>query len=689
LLTPGTIIDEKYEIHSMIGAGAMGCVYHASHISLERSVALKVIRPELFTDEHSVARFLREAQLLSEMRHPNIPVFLGSNKLPGGGAYIAMEYAEGVNLRTVLINKSILTVSEIESYFIQICDALQHAHEAGIIHRDLKPENIIVTEAGTIKVIDFGLAKLLDENLGAGQIHTKTGFVVGTPSYMSPEQRCGSGRLDSRSDIYSLGCILFECLIGAPPFDVSDFANRKQKDLKFMAVHGQELPPVLVSTIRKCLELEPSKRFQSSEQLSCALRNKYDFSCSVGKRSKVIFGAAILVCVCISVVAMVPLLSQNRAEKPQVAPKAVIDQATKTIELEIGIVGGEIDQGRYSDARKRLQNLLYKYSKELDQPANRSQKLVILDFQSQMSLLCLDYRAARKYYSQYLDQLRHQTPEDDVSIASALLGLAHVEHEMRDDSRHHLYLDEAKWRLAKAKEHKQQESLNDNDGYVRLLYVAGQQAAMDHQIPEAIRDHMEIVDHLKALDTRSRKELFHALTILINEFRQVGDTPNRLKCLRAAEEQATKIGEPENQRMYLILADQLLVVKDLEWGNYFLEKVHDKLPVRMLEATTALRRRDIPVAMAKYKMALAIMEERKETALAVTTTIKLADFSTRQKDARQARIWLAHAEQLLAKPESRKSDWEKQQWLSLKESYEAAGDRAGAARALKMASSLN
>jgi serine/threonine protein kinase len=200
-----------FQIESELGRGGMGVVYRAHELSLNRKVALKVLSQRLCADEEFVERFKREAQVIAAMNHPNIVNILtyGEEK---GYYYFAMEYVRGKDLSQLLQERSVMPLDEALAITEQVASALGEAAKRGVVHRDLKPSNIMVDESGRVRVTDFGVAHLEDS---AAQL-TRTGLFVGTPEYASPEQ-AGGGRLDVRSDIYSLGAVLYRMLSGRPP----------------------------------------------------------------------------------------------------------------------------------------------------------------------------------------------------------------------------------------------------------------------------------------------------------------------------------------------------------------------------------------------------------------------------------------------------------------------------------------
>ena len=239
------------EIVEMLGQGGMGVVYKAVQKNLGRTVALKVLSPQLSADPDFVERFTREARALASLSHPNI-VGIYDSGIHDHVPYLVMEYVDGTPLRKMLASKK-LSPEQVLEVIPQICDALHYAHAHGVVHRDIKPENILLDRQGRVKIADFGLAKLASQD--ETRI-TKTGFVMGSPHYMAPEQFAHSGRVDHRADIYSLGVVFYEMLTGEVP--MGRFKAPSEK-----APVDQRLDPVVL----KSLEREPEDRWQSVDEV--------------------------------------------------------------------------------------------------------------------------------------------------------------------------------------------------------------------------------------------------------------------------------------------------------------------------------------------------------------------------------------------------------------------------------------
>ena len=238
------------EIVEMIGQGGMGVVYKARQKNLDRLVALKVLSPHLSEDPEFVERFTREAKALAQLNHPNI-VAIHDSGIHDRVPYLVMEFIDGSPLRSVLASGK-LTPERALEVIPQVCDALQYAHSHGVVHRDIKPENILIDRQGRVKIADFGLAKLSVEQSRL----TQSGFVMGTPRYMAPEQFEPAGRVDHRADIYSLGVVFYEMLTGEVPMG-------RFKPPSAKAEVDQRLDPVVL----KSLEREPEDRYQSASEV--------------------------------------------------------------------------------------------------------------------------------------------------------------------------------------------------------------------------------------------------------------------------------------------------------------------------------------------------------------------------------------------------------------------------------------
>lgn len=270
-----------FQLTEVIGQGGMGRVYRAKNPKTGKSVAVKVLLGQQSQDPTSVGRFFDEARIVNQIHHPNIVEVFELNTLPDGRPYLLMELLEGENFERHLKAKKRLSPREAVEIFAPICEALDAAHQKKIVHRDLKPENIFLAQRGgarVAKLLDFGIAKL--HNPEGNSRHTKSGMLLGTPRYMSPEQAVTPRDVDGRSDIYSVGTILYEALTGRPPFDGSStvgllFQHRDELPEAPKSI-APDLPQGLNDAIVRCLEKSPSARFARAKDLADALRASLD-----------------------------------------------------------------------------------------------------------------------------------------------------------------------------------------------------------------------------------------------------------------------------------------------------------------------------------------------------------------------------------------------------------------------------
>ncbi|MGA0919618.1 MAG: protein kinase domain-containing protein [Gemmatimonadaceae bacterium] len=268
----GSVVADRYHILKKLGAGGMGTVYLAEHVKMGRKSALKVMNPGMNTDPDAVARFNREASNASRLSHPNICGIYDFGETPDGMIYLAMEFIEGSALTDIIEQGGPLQPARAASIIHQTADALQIAHDAGIVHRDLKPDNIMVAKnrdgSDLVKVVDFGIAKA---STSEAQNVTKTGMVVGTPEYMSPEQLAGD-KLDGRSDIYALGLVAFNCLTGALPFSATSAQEAMIMRLTDVPRALAEVrpdvawPEAVQATLDLALARDAKDRYQSAAQ---------------------------------------------------------------------------------------------------------------------------------------------------------------------------------------------------------------------------------------------------------------------------------------------------------------------------------------------------------------------------------------------------------------------------------------
>ncbi|MBS1955637.1 MAG: protein kinase [Cyanobacteria bacterium SZAS-4] len=275
----GKVIAGKYEIVSLLGEGGMSSVFQAKDLVINRTVALKILLSLRTADERAILRFQQEAKAAGRLNHPNIVQLYDVGTHTDGTPYLVMDYVPGETLTERLRSQGQLATWQALKFFVQVCDALGHAHKNGVIHRDIKPSNLLITTgpggSELIKILDFGIAKVWDEAL-SGQQTTRTGEVFGSPLYMSPEQAVGT-KVDFRSDIYSTGCALFESLSGLPPHvgettlsTILKHQNDKAPSLREASL-GRDFPADLEEVVAKSLSKNPEDRYQSMSEFSAAL----------------------------------------------------------------------------------------------------------------------------------------------------------------------------------------------------------------------------------------------------------------------------------------------------------------------------------------------------------------------------------------------------------------------------------
>ncbi|HQZ18929.1 MAG TPA: serine/threonine-protein kinase, partial [Vicinamibacteria bacterium] len=265
------VFAQRYLVRELLGKGGMGDVYRVHDTVSGRDLALKLLRREAAANASSLERFRREIAVLTRLRHPAILSIL-DHGVQGADLFFVCEIVHGQDLRMEIRKRGVFPVKDACAIAAVVADALAAAHAEGVVHRDVKPANIMVADDGSIRLVDFGLAR--PEGLDVERV-TQTGQFVGTPSYMSPEQ-FDARTVDARSDVYSLGVVLFEMLAGHAPFSASSVMSMAMKHLKEAppapSVSRPDLPPWVDRLVLKCLEKEPSRRFQSAAALAEELR---------------------------------------------------------------------------------------------------------------------------------------------------------------------------------------------------------------------------------------------------------------------------------------------------------------------------------------------------------------------------------------------------------------------------------
>jgi eukaryotic-like serine/threonine-protein kinase len=325
----------NYRAISVLGEGGMGVVYLAEHPEIGRKVAIKVLHPDFARDQQVLGRFLNEARAANAIRHPNIIEILDSGMLADQTPFLVMELLEGESLAARIKRLGQLPIADICDFAYQAASALHAAHAKGIVHRDLKPDNLFIVpdphDEGRerLKVLDFGIAKLQQHSPG-DSVKTRTGTLMGTPIYMSPEQCRGVRTVDHRTDVYSLGVILYEMVVGHPPFVSEGFGDLVNMHMNVPPAPPRrlrpELPVGLESVILTMLAKAPEERYESMAALQSALRDAGEGLFSVRGSS--------------------PDLTATARRTRQAAAPAPPSFTTKATTLTDGGVGEQVTYGR-------------------------------------------------------------------------------------------------------------------------------------------------------------------------------------------------------------------------------------------------------------------------------------------------------------------------------------------------------
>jgi hypothetical protein len=274
----GTVISERYRVDERLGVGGMGVVYRAEHVLMHKPVAVKVLHREMTTVKDVVERFKREAIAAGRIDHPNVTVATDFGKLEDGAFFLILEYVPGRSLTELIRDEAPLSVHRTLFITRQVAGGLGAAHAVGIVHRDLKPDNIMLIERGGtkdfVKVLDFGIAKMMSEPSGSSAPVTRLGAVFGTPAYMAPEQAQGK-RVDHRADLYSLGLVMYEMLAGQQAFQSPELIGLLTKQLiEPPPPLPESIDPDVRALVMKLLEKEPDARIQSAEELVATIEQR-------------------------------------------------------------------------------------------------------------------------------------------------------------------------------------------------------------------------------------------------------------------------------------------------------------------------------------------------------------------------------------------------------------------------------
>jgi serine/threonine-protein kinase len=341
----GKVVGGVYRIRERIAAGGMGVVYLAEHLHIGRKFALKLLTKAVAQNPTAIERLKQEAIAASRIEHDNIVEIVSFDTTPEGEVFIVMELLRGTDLAGLLGAEGALPLDRAVAISVQICRAVGAAHAAGIIHRDLKPENVFVTQKGErdfVKVLDFGISKVKDAEVEAVRM-TKTGQLVGTPLYMSPEQARGESEIDKRADIYAVGVILYEMLVGETPFVGENYFQLLWKHTHETpmppshAPGGAHVPPALEAVVLRTLSKDREERFQSMEELESAI-----LKACPGVEAPAVFGTA--------------TRTRSMPTEPMVAPAkrrswvgwaAVLGAAIVAGGIWLGMKGGEATAERH------------------------------------------------------------------------------------------------------------------------------------------------------------------------------------------------------------------------------------------------------------------------------------------------------------------------------------------------------
>ncbi|NUP08917.1 MAG: protein kinase [Polyangiaceae bacterium] len=278
VLVPGsTVLEGKYRLESVLGEGGMGIVYAARHLELDQLVAVKVVREELTRKEEWIERMLAEARVSARLRSEHVARVLDVGRLESGSPFIVMELLDGEDLSSCLAQNGRVPLGLAVTYLLQACEALAEAHAVGIVHRDVKPDNLFLTTradgAVIVKVLDFGISKNVSEERKTALTNPK--MVIGSPDYMAPEQMRAGADVDPRSDIWSLGAVMYQLLTGHRPFEADSLPVTCARVLADEPTPPRALVPSLPEDVEqiilKCLEKERDKRFATVADFACAL----------------------------------------------------------------------------------------------------------------------------------------------------------------------------------------------------------------------------------------------------------------------------------------------------------------------------------------------------------------------------------------------------------------------------------
>jgi serine/threonine-protein kinase len=339
------VLAGKYTVERVVGVGGMGVVLAARHVELDERVAIKMLLPTLSPLGEPATRFVREARAAIKIRNEHVVRVFDVGRLEGGAPYIVMEYLEGCDLSRLVEEIGPLKVQDAIEYVVQACEAIAAAHALGIVHRDLKPANLFLARTGDgracVKVLDFGISKIAEGPAGSPRGLTSTSAIMGTPCFMSPEQLRSTRDVDARADIWSIGAILHALLTGDPPYDGESNADVSAKIIRDAPTPIRQLrpevPKAIEEVILRCLEKEPSARFEDVAELAHALAGVTERESIKASAARVSRGAA----------GVAATLVSHRSDPPGAdAPPSMPTGPTRTASAWGETGGHEAPQGR-------------------------------------------------------------------------------------------------------------------------------------------------------------------------------------------------------------------------------------------------------------------------------------------------------------------------------------------------------
>jgi serine/threonine protein kinase len=459
----GSVLLERYQIAGLLGQGGMSVAYKALDLHNDQLVALKFLLPDRLANPKDIARFKREAATASQLQHPGIVQVLDFGLLDDHQPYLVMEYVAGRSLAQRIESTGQLPVQETLDVFIQVCDALKYAHSKHVLHRDIKPSNIMVTQLDSspvqAKLLDFGIAKLMRNPQVASQNLTESGEILGSPFYMSPEQ-ARAANLDPRSDLYSLGCALYESLTGSPPHlgqtplaTILKRATDKPLTMSEASL-GKTFPAQLETIVSKLLQTRPEDRYQSAlalksdlEKLDYAALSEADTPVTQPRERTKLRPAKALVVVCALIALLIPCLCwfpysirhspenplKQTAPPPQAVPQVTQEVTKATDDATFSFARAQVESamahyhaGKPKEADWLLQKALAKFE-QMPSPDKEMGKMAIFEAKANNCVFMGQNAQAEKYYRSAIqmagsNELSRATLTNGLAAAAARLG---------------------------------------------------------------------------------------------------------------------------------------------------------------------------------------------------------------------------------------------------------------------------